>query len=99
MSRTPASGFNDGLNAGTITRDLLKRGAVLVDETDDGEELRALFYLEHAVQDGRIGRGGQLQVVSQRLQFVEIDRNGQASDAGPAPYLDYRPVKVVSGRL
>ena len=73
-------------------RDLLKRGAVLVDETDDGEELRALFYLDHAVQDGRVGRDGQQQVVSQRLQFVEIDETGHASDSGPAPYLDYRPV-------
>src|SRR6185503_2048497 len=32
-------------------RDLLKRGAVLVDPQDRSEELRALFYLEHAIQD------------------------------------------------
>ena len=74
-------------------RDLLKRGAVLVDETDEGEDLRALFYLEHAVQDGRVGRNGQQQVISQRLQFVEIDATGCARDSGPAPYLDYRPLK------
>ena len=74
-------------------RDLLKRGAVLVDETDYGEDLRALFYLEHAVQDGRIGRGGQQQVVSQRLQFVEIDATGRTKGTGPAPYLDYRPLQ------
>jgi superfamily II DNA or RNA helicase len=74
-------------------RDLLKRGALVVDEMDDGEELRALFYLEHALQDGRVGRDGHQQVVSQRLQFVEIDRSGRTNDAGPAPYLDYRPLK------
>ena len=74
-------------------RDVLKRGAVLVDEADDGEELRALFYLEHAVQDGRVGRDGQQQIVSQRLQFVEIDANDRARDSGPAPHLDYRPLK------
>ena len=73
-------------------RDVLKRGAVLVDETDDGEALRVLFYLEHAVQDGRVGRGGRRQEVSRRLQFVEIDAGGRARDAGPAPYLDYRPL-------
>lgn len=73
-------------------RDLMKRGAVLVDEADDGEELRALFYLEHAVQDGRAGRDGHQQIVSQRLQFVEVRADGRAIDAGPAPYLDYRPV-------
>src|SRR4029453_18586134 len=32
-------------------RDLLKRGAVLVDERDAGTRPRMLFYLEHAVQD------------------------------------------------
>ena len=74
-------------------RDLLKRGAVLVDETDDGENLRALFYLEHEVQDGRADRDGRQQIVSQCLQFVEIDASGNARDAGPAPYLDYRPLK------
>jgi superfamily II DNA or RNA helicase len=74
-------------------RELLKRGAVLVDDTDDDDALRALFYLEHAVQDGRTGRDGHQQVVSQRLQFVEIDASGAARDAGPAPYLDYRPIK------
>ena len=74
-------------------RDLLKRGAVLVDERDDGAAPRALFYLEHAVQDGRVGREGRQQVVSQRLQFVEIDESDGMRDAGPAPYLDYRPLR------
>ncbi len=73
-------------------RDLMKRGAVLVDEADDGGTLRALFYLEHAVQDGRKSRTGEQQVISQRLQFVEINENGETVDAGPAPYLDYRPL-------
>jgi hypothetical protein len=73
-------------------RDLLKRGAVLVNEIDDGEDVRALFYLEHAVQDGRQARDRQQLVVSQRLQFVEIDAAARARDGGPAPYLDYRPI-------
>ena len=73
-------------------RDLLQQGAVLVDETDDGEELRVLFYLEHAVQDGRMGRDGRQQVISRRLRFVRVDRNGHIGEAGPAPYLDYRPL-------
>ncbi len=74
-------------------RDLLKRGAMLVDATDDGENLRVLFYLEHEVQDGRADRDGRQQIVSRRLQFVEIDSSGHTRDAGPAPYLDYRPLK------
>ena len=73
-------------------RDLLKQGAALVDEADEGEELRVLFYLEHAVQDGRTGRDGRQRIVSQRLQFVEIDGTGRIAETGPAPYLDYRPL-------
>jgi hypothetical protein len=72
--------------------DLLKRGAVLVDETDPGEEPRALVYLEHAVQDARTDRDGNGQIVSRKLQFVELDRKGDISNPGPAPYLDYRPL-------
>jgi len=75
-------------------RDLLKRGAVLVDRTDPGEEMRALFYLEHALQDARTDREGNRRIVSKRLQFVEIDGQGQVRDAGPAPYLDYQPISA-----
>ena len=73
-------------------RDLMKRGAVLVNEADEGNEIKVLFYLEHSVQDGRAGRTGQQQIVSQRLQFVEIFEDGRTIEAGPAPYLDYRPI-------
>ena len=74
-------------------RDLLKRGAVLVNDADEGEDIRALFYLEHAVQDGRQTRQGEQMIVSERLQFVELDETGKVRDGGPAPYLDYRPIK------
>lgn len=74
-------------------RDLLKQGAVLVDETDESDEIRALFYLESAIQDGRENRHGHPQIVSQRLQFVEITEQNDVRDAGPAPYLDYRPIE------
>jgi superfamily II DNA or RNA helicase len=72
-------------------RDLLKRGAILIDDTDEGDQPRALLYLEHSIQDARTDRGGNRRVVSKRLQFVEIDAQGVAVNAGPAPYLDYRP--------
>ena len=75
-------------------RDLLKKGAVLVDDTDDGTEIRALFYLEHAVRDGRETRHRQPQVISRRMQFVEITGTGEVRDAGPAPYLDCRPIET-----
>ena len=73
-------------------RDLLKRGTVLVDEADPGEEVRTLVYLEHAVQDARVDRSGQRRIVSKQMQFVEIDKQGNTSAAGYAPYLNYRPL-------
>jgi superfamily II DNA or RNA helicase len=73
-------------------RDLLKRGAVLVNDADEGEDIRALFYLHHAVQDGRQNRTGEQLVISERMQFVEVNAAGRVRDGGPAPYLDYRPI-------
>ncbi|HPQ16105.1 MAG TPA: helicase-related protein [Bryobacteraceae bacterium] len=72
-------------------RDLLKRGTVLVDPTDAGESIRALFYLEHTIQDGRVDKAGNRRVISRQLQFVETDSSGATRNAGYAPYLDYRP--------
>lgn len=72
-------------------RDLLKRGAVLIDDTDDGDKPRALLFLEHSIQDARLDRNGSRRVISKRLQFVEVDEAGNTRNAGPAPYLDYRP--------
>ena len=72
-------------------RDLLKRGTVLVDPDDPGQEIRALFYLEHTIQDGRIDKAGNRRAVSRQLQFIETDSTGTMKNAGYAPYLDYRP--------
>lgn len=72
-------------------RNLLGQGAVLIDENDDGDEPRVLAYLEHAIRDGRVGRHGRPRLISQRLQFVYLGRQGNAVDGGSAPYLDCRP--------
>ena len=74
-------------------RDLLKRGAVLVDPLDLGEVPRVLFYIEHAIQDARTDRSGARRVISRQMHFVEIDKDGNAQPAGYAPYLDYRPLQ------
>ncbi len=73
-------------------RDLLKRGAILVDDADPGEDPRALLYLEHAIRDARTDRAGNRRTVSKRLQFVEIEGGGAVRGGGYAPYLDYRPL-------
>ncbi len=74
-------------------RDLLKRGAVLVSHDDAAPDVRALFYLEHSIQDARTVAAGSRRIVSRQMQFVEIDEKDAVSNAGYAPYLDYRPIK------
>ena len=73
-------------------RDLLKRGAVLVDDRDRGAAPRVLFSIEHALQDGGVTRAGDRRVISRRVLYVEIDAGGAARRLHYAPYLDYRPL-------
>lgn len=72
-------------------RDLLKQGAILIDENDFGDEIRALVFLEHSIQDARTDNSGNRRIVSRQIQFVEVSEAGQVRSAGYAPYLDYRP--------
>ena len=78
-------------------RDLLKRGAVLVDERDEGDRPHVLFYLEHAIQDASLTRSGLIRstdrrIVSKRMLYVELDAGGVTRHVHYAPYLDYRPL-------
>ena len=73
-------------------RDLLKQGAVLVDERDPGAEPRVLFFLEHAIQDASLTRAGTRRVISKRMLYVELDAANTARHVEYAPYLDYRPL-------
>lgn len=83
-------------------RDLLRRGAVLVDERDPGTQPRVLFFLEHAIQDARptrpgsrdgvVSEGGERRVISKRLLYVEALADGSMQPVRCAPYLDYRPL-------
>src|SRR5262249_40907600 len=93
---TPGHGLLDTTIGVTLEEagDVLRRGTILVDETGaHGSSPCVLVTLEHAVRDGRPGRHGQPSIVSRRMQFVTIDAHGKAADAGPAPYLDLRPLK------
>ncbi len=63
----------------------LRSGAVLVDPTDPGTQLRALFFLEQTICDA----AGQ--TISREAHFVEVDEAGNIRAGGSAPYLDYRP--------
>ena len=73
-------------------RDVLKHGAVLVDETDPGREPRMLFYMEQSIRDAHadVTRSGERRIVSREVHFVEVSPSGEARVGGGAPYLDYR---------
>ena len=78
---------------------LMKQGAILVDDTDAGENISAIFFMEHSVQDGRMTKDGKPRVISQKLQFVSINAKGDISNAGIAPHLNLRPTTDEEGDL
>lgn len=71
-------------------RPKLKQGAVLLDPNDDGLEPKVMFMIDHTVRQSADDKH-----VSRRLQFVEINRQGQPSNAGWAPHLDLQPLEVM----
>jgi hypothetical protein len=75
-----------------MNRDLLKRGAVLVDDKDFSVTPRVLCILEHGVQDASLLPTGERRTVSRRMLYVELDAAGKACHLHYAPYLDYRPL-------
>lgn len=70
--------------------DVMKRGAVFIDDTDFSNDARLLFYIEDAIQDGVITKNGNRRTISKHIHFVEIKEDGTAISAGYAPYLDYK---------
>ena len=70
--------------------DVMKRGSVLIDDSEYSTEAKLLFYIESSVQDGVLNADGSRRTISKNVQFVEIKEDGPASSAGYAPYLDYR---------
>ena len=72
-------------------RDLLRQGAILIDENSPEEDARALVYLEHSVQDARTDGSGTRRIVSRQVQFVEVTESEEVRGTNYAPYLDYRP--------
>ena len=73
-------------------RDLLQRGAMLVDDRDTGVATRVVFALEHAIRDGNSLQSGEGRFISRRMLYVEIDATGKRRHLHYAPYLDYRPL-------
>ena len=74
-------------------RTKLKQGAILVDPNDDGIEPKVLFMVDHSLRQSVSGTGSEKEItVSRRMQFVEINQQGHAINAGWAPHLDLQPI-------
>ena len=71
-------------------RGKLKQGAVLVDPADMGTTPKLLFIIDHSVKEGF----DNSQITSRRMQFVQIDEQGQATEAGWAPHLDMQAISA-----
>ncbi len=81
-------------------RPKLKQGAVLVDPNDDGVEPKVLFMVDHTVREASTAQSeGDKQIASRRMQFVEIDEQANALNAGWAPHLDLQPIDDYDKKL
>ena len=70
---------------------LLRQGAIMVNETDFGDQIQMLFLIEHEIQDGCTISSGAKQTVSKRLQFARLGSDGSVCHGGIAPHLNLRP--------
>jgi SNF2 family DNA or RNA helicase len=66
----------------------MRRGAILLDPNDLGTVPKLLFIIDHSVRDGN----DENRTVSRRMQFLTIDPEGMAENAGYAPHLDLQPI-------
>ena len=78
---------------------LLKQGALMIDDTDEGLEIHALFLLQHSVQDGTLTGSGKPKIISEKLQFAAVHREAGVTDAGLAPHLNLRPATREEARF
>ena len=76
-------------------RKLLKQGSVLINPNDMGIEPTVILIIDHAIREGHDPE----QIVSRRLQFVEVDKNGKTRNAGWAPHLDLKPAEPAEYKL
>lgn len=98
----PGHPLLDALVSVTLERGMgcLRQGAVLVDDDETADVPRFLFWVESAVADGVTLSDGTKRTISRAVHFVEIDYDGRTTDAGYAPYLDYRaPTKSELARV
>lgn len=69
---------------------LMKQGTILIDEMHPNSEPRMLYYIENSIQDAKQLATGGRRTVSKEVHFVEMNEQGDVTQSGYAPYLDYR---------
>lgn len=79
-------------------RALLKQGAVLVDPSDEGTEAKVLFVIDHSVRESS-NQDDKSNIVSRRLQFIEIDQYGHTTNAGWTPHLGLKTIDECNKNL
>lgn len=67
---------------------VLKQGTVFIDRNDWSDTPYLLVGVEHEIMDSTPSRHNQKRLASKEMRFVHIGSNGEASNAGYAPYLD-----------
>jgi hypothetical protein len=68
--------------------DLLQTGTILVDDTDPGDQMRLIYFVEQSIYDET--GDDQRHVLSREVHFVQVGQDGGFTMASGAPYGDYR---------
>ena len=74
-------------------RGILQQGTVLVDENNNTNTPRMIFYIEHTVCDDSPTKTNERRIISKRMLYVEMDSDNNIHEIHYAPYLDYRPLR------
>lgn len=69
---------------------VLRQGTIMVDDSDDGLEIKALICVENIINDGRLDKNRNRVIASKQLHFLNLTYSGEILSAGYAPYLNYR---------
>lgn len=65
--------------------DALRHGAILIDHNDTATAPHVVCLLEHDVTDGRTDASGKPQVISRKVQYVQVDADGTISPLSQTP--------------
>jgi superfamily II DNA or RNA helicase len=74
-------------------RDLLRRGAILVDDDNKQPVPRVLFGVESAIVDGTVTASGRPRELSRRIGYLSVGADGAIFSEGMAPHLEYRALR------